>query len=138
LSYDLMVFAVDQAPKERDAFLEWYDQETEWEEDHSYNDPAVTSPELQAWFLEMIKSYPPMNGPYSSDDLPEDEASVTDYGIGRSVIYAGFAWSKAEAAYPFVFALAAKHRVGFFDVSSENAAVWLPDGTGDLTLAHQD
>jgi hypothetical protein len=137
LSYDLMVFAVDLAPKERDAFLEWYEQQAEWEEDHSYDDPAVTSLELQAWFSDMIKSYPPMNGPHSPRDLPKEESSVTDYSIGRSVIYAAFAWSKAEETYRSVFALAGKHRVGFFDASSKNAAVWLPDGKGDLTLAHK-
>ena len=136
MSYDLMVFAPEQAPKEREGFLEWYDEQSEWEEEHSYDNPEVSTPALRAWFMEMIKSYPAMNGPFSSVSLPENESTVTDYSVGQSVIYAAFAWSKAEQAYDAMFKLAAKHGVGFFNASSDNAEVWLPDGKGGLSLAH--
>lgn len=136
MSYDLMVFAVEAAPKDRAAFLEWYEGHTEWEEDHSYDNPDVSAPALKAWFLEMIQSWPAMNGPFSSEDFPEDDSTVTDYSVGREVIYAAFAWSKAEPAYDAVVALAAKHGVGFFNASSDGAQVWLPDGKGGLQLAH--
>ncbi len=138
MSYDLMVFAPEAAPKDREAFMVWYDEQTEWEEKHSYDNPKVSTPALRAWFLEMIQAYPQMNGPFSSDDLPQDEASVTDYSVGRSVIYAAFAWSKAAQAYQAMFSLAAKHGVGFFDVSSDHAEVWLPDGKGGLSIAHSE
>ncbi|WP_396270285.1 hypothetical protein [Ideonella sp.] len=136
MSYDLMVFALEQAPKEREGFLEWYDEQSEWEEEHSYDNPEVSTPALRAWFMEMIQSYPAMNGPFSSVSLPADESTVTDYSVGQSVIYAAFAWSKAEQAYDAMFKLAAKHGVGFFNASSDNAEVWLPDGKGGLSLAH--
>ena len=138
MSYDLMVFAVEAAPRERAAFLEWYGEQSEWGEDHSYDDPEVSSPALRAWFMEMIKSYPPMNGPFASDELPEDESSVTDYSVGRFVIYAAFAWSEAQRAYQTVFGLAGKHGVGFFNAGSDLAEVWLPDGKGGLTLSHSE
>lgn len=137
MSYDLMVFEVEAAPKEREAFLLWYDRQTEWEEDHGYDDPANSGPRLQSWFKEMIQSYPAMNGPFSSDELPDDDATVTDYSVGKSVIYAAFAWSKAASAYEAVYKLAGKHGVGFFDASSDESAVWLPDGSGGLKLAHK-
>lgn len=136
MSYDLMVFAPEQAPTEREGFLDWYDEQSEWEEEHSYDNPAVSTPALRAWFMEMIQSYPAMNGPLSSPSLPEDESTLTDYSVGRSVIYAAFAWSKAEQAYDTMFKLAAKHGVGFFNASSDHAEVWLPDGKGGLSLAH--
>lgn len=131
-----MVFAPEAAPTGREAFMEWYGQQSEWKEDHSYDDPKVSTPALRAWFLEMIQSFPAMNGPFTSEDLPEDEASVTDYSVGRYVIYAAFAWSKAEQAYETMFHLAAKHGVGFFNASSDTAEVWLPDGNGGLSLAY--
>jgi hypothetical protein len=137
MSYDLLVFAPAKAPNEREAFLSWWEETSEWSEDHSYDDPKVSTPELQAWFLEMIKSYPAMNGPFSSEEFPEDDSAVTDYSVGKEAIYAAFAWSKAEAAYEQVFSLAAKHQLGFFDASSETGAVWLPDGKGGLKLSHQ-
>lgn len=135
MSYDLMVFAPEGAPRDRETFMEWYDEQSDWGEDHAYDNPDVSTPGLRAWFLEMIHSFPAMNGPFSSDDLPEDEASATDYSIGRSVIYAAFSWSRAEPAYESAFSLAAKHGIGFFDVSSDADDVWLPDGKGGLVLA---
>lgn len=113
MSYDLLVFAPAKAPNEREAFLSWWEETSEWSENHSYDDPKVSTPELQAWFLEMIKSYPAMNGPFSSEEFPEDDSAVTDYSVGKEAIYAAFAWSKAEAAYEQVFSLAAKHQLGF-------------------------
>ncbi len=131
-----MVFAPEAAPKDREAFMEWYDAQSEWEEEHSYDNPDVSAPALRAWFLEMNRTYPAMNGPFSLEDLPDDDESVTDYSIGRSVICAAFAWSKAEQAYEATISLAARHGVGFYNVSSEHGEVWLPDGNGGLVLAH--
>jgi len=137
MSYDLMVFEPSAAPSGRQPFMEWYRQQTEWGEGHDYNDPAVSTPALKAWFLDIIQSFPPLNGPLSSADLPEDEDSVTDYSVGRSVIYCGFARSKSGAAHKKVVELAQKHGVGFFDVSSNGAEVWLPKD-GKLSLAHRE
>lgn len=47
MSYDLMVFEVSKTPKTQEEFLEWYDNQTEWEEDHDYEDPEITSSALR-------------------------------------------------------------------------------------------
>lgn len=135
MSFDLMVFAPEAAPKDREAFLAWYDEQSEWEEEHSYDDPAVSTPALRAWFLEMIQTFPALNAPFAPRELPEEDGAVTDYSVGRSVIYAAFAWSRAQQAHEDVARLAAKHGVGFFDVSSARSEVWRPDGRGGLSLA---
>jgi hypothetical protein len=121
-----MVFEPHDAPSSRGQFLEWYDKQTRWEDGLDYNDPTVPGARLQAWFQEIIQQFPPLNGPLSTEDLPEDEDSATDYGLGRSIIYCSFAWSKAEQAHRTVFDLAQKHGVGFFDVSSDSSEVWVP------------
>jgi hypothetical protein len=136
MSYDLMVFEPQAAPKDHVRFLAWYREQTKWNEGHSYGDPAVTSSRLRDWFLEMNRQFPTLNGVSAEDELPQDEATAADYSIGKEIIYAAFAWSKAAEAYAAVFSLAKAHGVGFFNVSSEGEAVWLPDG-GDLVLAHQ-
>ncbi len=130
-----MVFESSAAPASHVQFMDWYEQQTEWAEGHSYDDPAVSTAKLRAWFMEIIQSFPPLNGPLSKDDLPEDEASATDYSVGKSVIYCAFAWPKAELAYDTVFELARKHGVAFFNVSSGNEEVWLPS-KDKLSLAH--
>ena len=109
---------------DRTRFLAWYEKQSEWQESHGYNDPEIPVPILKKWFREIIKSFPPMNGPLASDD--PDNSKVTDYSLGRSVIYGGFAWSEAETAYKVVRELAVKHGVGFFDVSGDDGEIWWP------------
>ena len=124
MSYDLMVFEASAAPTERQKFLEWYRQQTKWSEGHSYNDPDVSTPSLQAYFHGIIDIFPAMNGKYRSNDY--DDPMVTDHCVGKYVIYSAFSWSCAEEAYRVVRQLAEKHRIGFFDVSAENGDIILP------------
>ena len=119
-----MVFDPAAAPRNRDDFLSWYDAQTEWGEGHSYDDPQVTTPALASWFADVSKAFPPMNGPHASSDY--DDPKVTDYSIGRSVIYAAFAGSVAASAFEEVDRLATKHGVGFFDVSSDEGEIRFP------------
>ncbi len=124
-----MVFDAAAAPRSCQAFLDWYATQTQWQESHGYNNPDIPSPTLQAWFRDMIKSFPPMNGPLASED--PDDPKVTDYSLGRAVIYGAFAWSEAEVARQVVKHLAAKHGVGFFDVSADGD-IWWPTSPGKL------
>jgi hypothetical protein len=133
MSYDLMVFDPIVAPSDRAAFLAWYETQAEWAEGHSYDDPSVTTEPLRAWFFDMIKDFPAMNGPHASQDY--DDERVSDYSIGRSVIYVAFAWSQAEPAFAALFDKARKHGVGFYNVSGERGEVWLPRGK-ELVCVH--
>lgn len=119
-----MVFDALAAPRSRQAFMAWHGAQTQWMDLHSSDDPDILTPALRAWLQEIIKTFPPMNGPSASDDY--NDARVTDYSLGRSMIYAAFAWSQADDAHALAKALAAKHGVGFFDVSSTAGDIWLP------------
>lgn len=129
MSYDLMVFKKEAAPKTRSEFMIWYQNQTEWAEEHSYDDPINTSIELRHWFMDMIKTFPAMNGPFAVDD--EDNDMITGYSIGKDSIYVDFRWSVAEQAYSKVLELAIKHSVGFFDVSSDEGDILFPEN-GEL------
>ncbi len=130
MSYDLMVFEISKAPKTKEEFMAWYEKQTQWSEDHGYDDPKIASPALNDWYEKMKKTFMPMNENDSAEEnLDEDEESyLTDYSIGSSVIYAAFSWSKAEEAYTLTTELAQKCGVGFFDVSGDGDIV-LPDGS---------
>lgn len=119
-----MVFDPTAAPRDHDPFRKWYKEQCEWPESHGYNDPNRPAPALREWFQAIIETFPPMNGPLASDDL--ESSRRTDYSLGRSVIYAAFAWSQAEAAYKLVKDLARRHGVGFFDVSGTEGDLWWP------------
>jgi hypothetical protein len=124
MSFDLMVFDNKVAPKDKDGFLNWFNTLTKWEEDHSYDDVAVVNSEaLRDWYIDMLVSFPALNGPDAPTDeeIDEDEdleSRLTDYCIARDAIYIAFAWSKEEEALETVTRLAKKHGLGFFDVSS--------------------
>lgn len=134
-----MVFAPDDAPAKRAAFLDWYDAQTEWDEDHDYDDPALAAPALQAFYADLAAEFPPLAddaGAGAGDDEPQ---SGTDYTIGRTLIYISFYdWDRIDAAHEAVSRLAARHALGFFDVSSDLAEAWLPDRKGGLRIAHSD
>jgi len=127
MSYDMMVFDPAVAPREAAAFVAWYEKQTDWNEDHDHDDPKVTTPALQDWFTEMTEHFPPMSGPLSNDEDDRDE--VTDYSIAAHVIYGSFDDAVAERAHELFQVLAHKHGVGFFDASSDDAAIVYPDGT---------
>ncbi len=134
MSYDLMVFEKTKAPASKKEFMAWYEKQAEWGEEHDYETIGVSSSALQNWFMEMKETFPPMNGEYApaSELLGEDEnleSHMTDYSIGRDVIYAAFSWSVADEAYALMRGLAQKHSVGFFDVSADDGDIILPDGT---------
>lgn len=134
MSYDLMVFERANAPKTKKEFLVWFENQTQWNEDHDYQTVGVSSQALQNWFMEIKDIFPPMNGEYTPDDkalaADEDlELHLTDYSIGREIIYAAFAWSVSEEAYRVVRELARKHGAGFFNVSGSDGEILLPDGS---------
>lgn len=124
MSYDLVAFEISKAPKDKKEFMEWYDKQSEWEENHNYDNISVSSEKLQAFYKEMIKTFPPMNG----KDAPSDEEFennleledyLADYCIGYDVIYIAFSWSKTEETYNLMKKLCEKYQVGFFDVSGD-------------------
>lgn len=132
MSYDLMVFDPAFALRKRAAFMKWYEQQQSDDEDlPPSDDPKSLTPALQAWFAEMIETFPPLDGPLAKEENM-DNPKTTDYGLGRTYVYACFAWSQAEAAHKHTLSLAEKHRVGFFNVSSDEGDVWVPGARGKL------
>lgn len=124
-----MVFEATQAPKERKAFMNWYGEQVKWSEDHQYNDSTVCSEGLQRFYTELSESFPSMNVDDEIFEAMEEawkDNRLTDYSLGSSIIYAAFAYSVANEAYAAMRELAIKHKVGFFDVSSNDGEILFP------------
>lgn len=124
MSFDLMVFDPILAPKDNKEFMNWYRVQIKWLEKHSYQDHAVTTNQLKIWFSKIVEHYPPLNGPLASDKI--NNYKVTDYSIGKHMIYCGFSWEAADSALKIVRELAIKHGVGFFNVSADNGEILFP------------
>jgi hypothetical protein len=111
----------------------WYRDRTSWNGGFDYSDLANAALALQAWYREMIQTFPPLNGP----DRPENmDLCAADNSIGPDIIYVAFSEGRAADAYETSFRLASRHGVGFFNASG-NAAVWLPGANRQLELIHQ-
>jgi hypothetical protein len=135
MSYDILVFDPAHAPSERETFLEWWDRQSDWSEPHPYNDPAFTTPKLSAWFFEMIERFPALNGPHAAS---RDQRSA-DYCVGYYLIYVAISFDK-QATHERAFELAGKHALGFFEASSPDGEIWLPENGTELVLSskHQE
>lgn len=128
MSYDLMAFEVTSAPNDPQSFMVWFQEQTEWKEDHAYDDPLQTSENLRTFYYEIIKIFPNMNdnSTLNMDVLAKDERSedyFSDYSIGHNIIYVAFAWSQCELAYETMKNLCKTCGVGFFDVSGDGAII---------------
>ncbi len=130
MSYDVLIFDPAHAPAEREAFLQWWDAHEWSSEPHPHNDPAFTTPNLRAWFLEMIERFPALNGPYASSR----DQRTADYSIGYHLIYVAM-WFDKEAAHRRAHELAGKHGLGLFEASSPDGELWLPGVGVELVLA---
>lgn len=131
MSYDLVVFDPDAAPKDHDAFLAWFDSHTEAEPFDTIRSEFST-PKLRLWLEELLKTFPAMNGYYAAADQDVDDPHLTDYGIDCSHINACFAWSLAESAYNAVMSLAEKHGIGVYEISDPEGKIWRPGSDGKL------
>ena len=123
MSLELMVFVPDSAPTDPDDFFDWFDEQTEWDEDHSYRDAKVAAPPLQAWFKAVSAKFPVLG-------VKRQTEYDTEYSIGREMIHAVFPRGSDEAVRELVFDQASIHRLGVFEASSEDGAIWWPDARG--------
>lgn len=135
MSFDLMVFNPDAAPKNPDEFLAWHEELSEWEDDGTYDSPASAHPKLYQWYKDMQEEFPDMNGEYSDEYIESIGSNATGYSFGPNVIYADFRWSVAETAYSTALTLAQKHALGFFDPQSET--MYFPDGKNHVIQVEQ-
>jgi hypothetical protein len=118
MSYDVMVFDPNYAPRDREAFGVWFAVQVDWDSDHDYMDPQSTTGSLRTWYDSIRAEYPAMNGPDATDnDYEIDRAG--DYNFGRHFIYVTYPWSLADEIYDRVRTLAVEKQVGFYDVSND-------------------
>lgn len=113
-----MIFDPAYAPRNREAFRQWFAKQVEWDEDHDYMNPQSTTAAVRSWYEAIRAEYPAMNGPDATDDDDEIDRSG-DYNFGPHFVYVTYPWSLAEEIYDRVRALAVEKQVGFYDVSND-------------------
>ena len=130
MSYDILIFEPGAVTDED--FPQWWDRVSRWEEPHRYDSIERATPAIRAFYRDLIRAFPPFNGP---DALSDDEVDarlaqglpVADYTIGEDLVYVGVSWSAANALVTTVSELAWTHRLAVAYVSDDGAIVRPPD-----------
>ena len=129
MSYDLLIFEPDSATD--DDFPRWWEQVVaQWDEPQGFSAIDGSTPAIRSFFRELIRTFPPINGPYALTDEEVDarEAEglpIGDYVIGADFIYAGVGWSDANALVKIVGQMAWTQRLAVAYVS-EDSSIFRP------------
>jgi hypothetical protein len=126
MSCDLMVFDPAAAPRTYPAFIKWYKEHTQWPKGPDYYDPSNTTPALRSWFMDMIQTFPSLNGPFSTVvDVGESPYEV-DYNIEAHLILCGFRCEVGDEVDKAMRSLAEKHQLGIFSCMSRYGGLFFP------------
>ncbi|EFV13914.1 hypothetical protein [Segniliparus rugosus] len=133
MSYDIFAFDTGAVSADEE-LLPWFREQAEWSEARDYSDPEGAAPELQALYRELIRLFPPLNGPHAPEVSPDQDVSqFADYCIGSQILYVGFSWSQAEQARDAFVRLGLKHGAGVCEVSATPSVIHRPAETGRHT-----
>ena len=128
MSYDILIFEPDAVTDED--FPQWWEQVSRWEEPRDYDTTEGSTPAIRAFYRDLIRAFPPFNGPdaFSDAELEEREEQglpVADYTIGADYIYIGVGWSDANALVKIVGQMAWTQRLAVAYVS-EDSSIFRP------------
>lgn len=133
MSYDLMVFDPAAVPLERPGFIAWVRRMIRMGEGSVLEETQLEA--LTLWRNDMAARYRRHSLRYGREVTPT--LLLPDFRITASAIYASFDWRLCVPLYRDGLRLAQDHQIGFFDVSGEEAAVWIPGLRGRLAVVHK-
>ena len=134
IDFYVLAFDIGVAPNNRKEFLEWKEQQMEWKEEHDYNNINISSNNLKNWYMDIINKFPPIIEDLENYDEEfeknENNEYLTEYSIGKNIIYSIFNWRKAEEAFELIKILSEKHKIGFLIIEAylEINEIYFPNG----------
>ena len=128
MSYDILIFEPDVVTDED--CPQWWEQVSRWEEPRDYDTTEGSTPAIRAFYRDLIRAFPPFNGPDALSDAELEEREeqglpVADYTIGADYIYIGVGWSDANALVKIVGQMAWTQRLAVAYVS-EDSSIFRP------------
>jgi hypothetical protein len=132
MSYDLMVFDPAAVPLERAGFIAWVRRIVRMGEGAIIEQAQL--PALTEWRNEITLRYRRNATRFGREAAPLLPA---EFKVAATAIYASFDWRLSGALYRDGLRLAQQQQIGFFDVSGDDAAVWIPGPYGRLIVTHR-
>ena len=127
MSYDILIFEPDVVTDED--FPQWWEQVVaQWDEPGDFSTIDGSTPAIRAFYRDLIRSFPPFNGPDALSDAELEEREeqglpVADYTIGADYIYISVGWSDANALVKIVGQMAWTQRLAVAYVSEDSSIV---------------
>ena len=128
MSYDILIFEPDAVTDED--FPQWWEQVSRWEGPRDYDTTEGSAPAIRAFYRDLIRAFPPFNGPDALSDAELEEREeqglpVADYTIGADYIYISVGWPDANALVKIVGQMAWTQRLAVAYVS-EDSSIFRP------------
>ena len=109
MSYDILIFEPDAVTDED--FPQWWEQVSRWEEPRDYDTTEGSTPAIRAFYRDLIRAFPPFNGPDALSDAELEEREeqglpVATTPSARTIstsVSAGrmrTRWSRSSARWP--------------------------------------
>jgi len=128
MSYDILIFEPDAVTDED--FPQWWEQVSRWEEPRDYDTTEGSTPAIRAFYRDLIRAFPPFNGPDALSDAELEERE--EQGLPGAhphpradYIYIGVGWSDANALVKIVGQMAWTQRLAVAYVS-EDSSIFRP------------
>ena len=94
MSYDILIF--EPAAVSDEEFPQWWEQVSRWEEPRDYDTTEGSTPAIRAFYRDLIRAFPPFNGPDALSDAELEERE--EQGLPwTTVSMVGVRWSAADA-----------------------------------------
>lgn len=137
MAFDLYVFDLFAAPRDRHDFLDWVSRNFRSMDGPLAGDADRLTPALKAWHREISQTFPGAMDPNHFEFDSPNAARNATYRFAQSAIQASFEWESSGPALMRAKRAAQAHGVGLFEASNHDAAVWMVSSRGRWEVVHR-
>lgn len=125
MSYDLIAFDNETAPPDRLEFLDWIARQFRAVDGHTSADIQTLPIGLQAWHREMRQHFPGVYDPHAYPPGTYQAGKHANYRFSKFAVRVSIDWDDTSPAFYRAKKAAMSCRVGLFEASGVNSAVWM-------------
>jgi hypothetical protein len=125
VSYDIIAFENEAAPLDRLEFLDWIARAFRTVDGHHGADIATLPLGLQAWHREMRQHFPHAYDPHAYPPGTYQAGKHASYRFSKHAVRVSVDWDDTAPAFYRAKKAAMSCRVGLFEASGVDSAVWM-------------
>lgn len=138
MAFDIYVFDLFAAPRDRYDFLDWIRRSFRDLDGPLAGDAARLTPALRAWHSEIARTFPGEGDPHRFEAESSNSVRNASYRFTPSAIQASFGWESSGVALQRARRAAQAHVVGLFEASNHDGAVWMLSKRNRWEIVHRE